>query len=82
MNNNFDLLRLVEMFPRKYPFLLESSSRGNNHNRNSIVFFKPEITLIKECKDSNFLNKFNQLWEKNNVYQEKMVVNNKEIGME
>ena len=78
-DNNFDLLRLVEMFPEKYPFFLESSSRGNNHNRNSIVFFKPEITLIKECKDSNFLNKFNQLWEKNNVYQEKMVFNNKEI---
>ena len=26
---NFDLLNLVEMNPSKYPYFLESSSRGN-----------------------------------------------------
>ena len=27
---NFDLLNLVEMNPNKYPYFLESSSRGND----------------------------------------------------
>ena len=32
-NESFDLLKLAEINPSKYPFLLESSSRGNNLNR-------------------------------------------------
>ena len=44
---NFDLLNLVEMNPNKYPYFLESSSRGNDLNRYSIVFYKPEVLLVK-----------------------------------
>ena len=44
---NFDLLNLVEMNPSKYPYFLESSSRGNILNRYSIVFYKPEVVLVK-----------------------------------
>ena len=36
-------LNLVEMNPSKYPYFLESSSRGNILNRYSIVFYKPEV---------------------------------------
>ena len=69
--DNFDLLELVETFPKKYPFFLESSSRGNNQNRNSIVFFKPEVALIKEKNklELNFLDKFNYLWKEINIHQ-------------
>ncbi len=38
-NESFDLLKLAEINPSKYPFLLESSSRGNKLNRSSILFF-------------------------------------------
>ena len=44
---NFDLLNLVEMNPNKYPYFLESSSRGNILNRYSIVFYKPKVLLVK-----------------------------------
>ena len=45
---NFDLLNLVEMNPSKYPYFLESSSRGNVLNRYSIIFYKPKILLEKK----------------------------------
>ena len=79
--DNFDLLELVETFPKKYPFFLESSSRGNNQNRNSIVFFKPEVALIKEKNklELNFLDKFNYLWKESNIHQETMICNDKII---
>ena len=39
-NEEIDLLNLVEKKPEKYPFFLESSSRGNVLNRYSIIFYK------------------------------------------
>ena len=54
-NESFDLLKLAEINPSKYPFLLESSSRGNKLNRSSILFFSPQIILKKEKKIFFFL---------------------------
>ena len=47
-DHTFDLVKLSEINPKKYPFLLESSSRGNKLNRNSILFFSPKTVLVKE----------------------------------
>ena len=47
-NEEIDLLNLVEKKPEKYPFFLESSSRGNVLNRYSIIFYKPKILLEKK----------------------------------
>ena len=62
---NFDLLNLVEMNQSKYPYFLESSSRGNALNRYSIVFYKPEVLLVKNSANIHFLNEFDRLWKKN-----------------
>ena len=48
---------------------MESSSRGNNQNSNSIIFYKPNIILKKDKNRINFLNKFNDLWKSNKVFQ-------------
>ena len=60
---NIDLLNLIEMKPQKYPFFLESSSRGNALNRYSIIFYNPKVVLKKEKKNINYLNEFNKLWK-------------------
>ena len=66
---NIDLLRLVEKYPEKYPYFLESSSRGNIQNRYSIIFFKPKLTLIKDNENIDFLDEFNSLWKKKKIIQ-------------
>ena len=66
-------LNLVEMNPIKYPYFLESSSRGNLLNRYSIVFYKPKVLLVKNSVDIHFLNEFDKLWDKNKVEQDEMV---------
>ena len=43
-----DLLELLDKHPKKYPFFLNSSSRGNIQNRNSIIFYRPDIILKKK----------------------------------
>ena len=47
-NQKFDLVNLQTLNLKKYPYLLESSSRGNDKNRYSILFYKPEIKLKKK----------------------------------
>ena len=56
--DDYDLLNLVENHPEKYPFFLESSSRGNSCNRKSILFYKPQVLLIKEKNLINQLLSF------------------------
>ena len=70
---NFDLLNLVQMNPDKYPYFLESSSRGNLLNRYSIIFYKPEVLLIKNSEHIEFLEGFDKLWDKNKVEQDEMI---------
>ncbi len=77
--DDIDLLDLVEKNPSKYPFFLESSSRGNNQNRNSIIFYKPQILLKKENNSTDFLNEFNKLWNSKKVKQKQMRYKNKNI---
>ena len=66
----FDLLSLQSIDLKKYPYLLESSSRGNKKNRFSILFFKPKILLQKTKDDKkNFLDEFDIIWRKEKVEQ-------------
>ena len=76
---NFDLLNLVEMNPNKYPYFLESSSRGNDLNRYSIVFYKPKVLLVKNSANIHFLNEFDKLWHKNKVEQDEMIYQGNQI---
>ncbi len=78
--DDLDLLELVDYNPRKYPFLLESSSRGNKRNRFSILFYKPKFLIKKEKENNvNFLNEFDRLWKSENLNQEKTIINKKTI---
>ncbi len=79
-NQNFDILELQESNREKYPFLLESSSRGNTKNRYSILFYKPKILLKKNSfEEINFLEKFDKLWEKEKIFQDKTFLGEKKI---
>ena len=76
-NKNFDLLSLQCLNISKYPYLLESSSRGNLKNRFSILFFKPEYSVEKTT--NNFLTEFDEYWLREKVDQDKLVINNKKL---
>ena len=67
--NSFDLLSLYVLDKKKYPFLLESSSRGNRNNRYSIIFYKPNIILEKINHKIEFLKEFDNLWKQKRVEQ-------------
>ena len=76
----FDLLNLQSIDINKYPYLLESSSRGNKKNRYSILFFKPKVLLQKTKKDKkNFLNEFDIIWKREKIHQSDFYFNNKKI---
>ena len=53
--SKIDLLSLYELDKERYPFLLESSSRGNFNNRFSILFHKHCVTLEKKINKQLFL---------------------------
>ena len=79
-NENFDLLKLFEYKPDNYPFLLESSSRGNKLNRNSILFFSPEIVLKKDRGDKKkFFNELNSIWLNEKLDQKLFIIMNTEF---
>ena len=66
----FDLLSLQSIDLKKYPYLLESSSRGNKKNRFSILFFKPKVFLHKTKNDKkSFLDEFDIIWRKERIEQ-------------
>ena len=77
--NKIDLLNLTRRYPKKYPFFLESSSRGNLQNRYSIIFFNPKILLEKKDKSSKFLESFNSLWKSEKIKQEEAIYEKKKI---
>ena len=68
-NESFDLLKLAEINPSKYPFLLESSSRGNKLNRSSILFFSPRIVLKKDKKNF-FFSDLKSIWQTEKLSQQ------------
>ncbi len=76
----FDLLSLQSIDLNKYPYLLESSSRGNKRNRYSFLFFKPRVLLQKTKEDKNiFLEEFDKIWKKEIIVQNDFYYNNKKI---
>ena len=77
LNQNFDLLSLQSLDIKKYPYLLESSSRGNLNNRFSILFYRPEFSIEKTTK--NFLSKFDEYWLKEKIDQSKLVLKDKKL---
>jgi len=77
LNQKFDLLSLQSLDIKKYPYLLESSSRGNLSNRFSILFYKPEFSIEKTTK--NFLSKFDEYWLKEKIDQSKLVLKDKKL---
>ena len=78
-NLSIDLLKLYKLDKRKYPFFLESSSRGNKQNRFSIIFYKPKVIIEKIDEKNNFLKDFDYVWKKEKVTQEEIKINNKKI---
>ena len=77
LNQKFDLLSLQSLDIKKYPYLLESSSRGNLNNRFSILFYRPEFSIEKTTK--NFLSKFDEYWLKEKIDQSKLVLKDKKL---
>ena len=77
LNQGFDLLSLQSLDIKKYPYLLESSSRGNLNNRFSILFYKPEFSIEKTTK--NFLSEFDEYWLKEKIDQSKLVLKDKKL---
>ncbi len=77
-NEKLDLLNLLEKEVNKYPFFLESSSRGNKQNRNSIIFYKPKI-ILKKNDNKSFLDEFNSIWKKSKIKQDCTSYNKKHI---
>ena len=76
----FDLLNLQSINITKYPYLLESSSRGNKKNRFSVLFFKPKTLLQKTKEDKNsFLDEFDKIWKREKIDQNDLFFNNKKI---
>ena len=67
-NESFDLLDLAETNPSRYPFLLESSSRGNKLNRSSILFFSPRI-ILKKDKKTPFFSDLKSIWQTERISQ-------------
>ena len=76
-NKTFDPVDLQCIDMKKYPYLLESSSRGNDKNRFSILFYKPEFLLEKV--DGEFLKKFDKLWNENKVDQDQLFWDDKKL---
>ena len=73
-----DLLSLQANNKEKYPYFLDSSSRGNLRNRFSILFYKPEKILKKYSeKEPDFLERFDKAYEENKVNQSELIFEKK-----
>ncbi len=75
-----DLLSLHNVNPAKYPYFLDSSSRGNKKNRFSILFYNPKVVLEKKESDKFFfLKQFDEIWKRDKQKQSNITLNNKII---
>ncbi len=77
--SNIDLVSLYDLNKERYPFLLESSSRGNSNNRFSILFHNPSILLEKKNEKKLFLENLDSLWKKEKISQKEMNFKKKKI---
>ena len=77
----FEMVSFFELNRKKYPFLLESSAKGNKSARFSIIFCDPDTRLVKNnFKDLNFLETFNKYWEDECLIQDQDIL--KERGID
>lgn len=66
----FDIIDFYNFDRKKYPYLLESSAKGNKRERFSIIFCEPKIEIVKRHPEGNeFLKKLDQEWESQKVLQ-------------
>ena len=80
--SSFEMISFFELNREKYPFLLESSAKGNKSARFSIVFCDPDTKLIKNnLDDLNFLETFNKFWENERLSQDHDILKEKEIDI-
>ena len=80
--SSFEMISFFELNREKYPFLLESSAKGNKSARFSIVFCDPDTKLIKNnLEDFNFLGTFNKFWENERLSQDHDILKEKEIDI-
>jgi len=78
----FEIISFFELDKKKYPFLLESSAKGNKSARYSIVFCEPDTKLIKNnLEDLNFLDTFNNFWESERIFQDQDILKKKGIDI-
>ncbi len=71
ISKEFDILKFCEAYKNKYPYLLESSAKGNSLARYSILFFKPTRVLEKRKENSNqsFLKNLDELFLREKLNQ-------------
>ena len=79
IKSKIDLVSLYNLNKEKYPFLLESSSRGNSNNRFSILFHNPSIILEKKNEKKLFLESLDLLLKKEKISQKEMNFKKKKI---
>ena len=66
----FDIIDFYNFDRKKYPYLLESSAKGNKRERFSIIFCEPKTEIVKRhLEDNEFLKKLDQKWESQKVLQ-------------
>ena len=63
-----DILSILRLNPGRYPYLLQSSAKGNVLCRYDILFSFPQKQIIlnfEDIKKKNFLKELDKEWEKN-----------------
>ena len=69
-----DILSILRLNPERYPYLLQSSAKGNVLCRYDILFSFPQKQIIlnfEDIKKKNFLKELDKEWGKNKQKQKK-----------
>ena len=78
----FDIVDFYNFDRKKYPYLLESSAKGNKRERFSIIFCEPKVEIVKRHrKDNDFLKELDQKWEDQKVIQNHKILKKFEIDV-
>ena len=62
-----DILGILRLNPKRYPYLLQSSAKGNLLCRYDVLFSFPQKQIVldfKDIKKKNFLKEFDNEWIK------------------
>ncbi len=70
--SDFDILDFCELDDKKYPYLLESSAKGNSLSRYSILFYKPRRVIEKKKEETNspFIEEVDRHFTQNRLNQD------------